>query len=196
MPISRSSLWKICLAQMAALSLTAGANAALAAEDLNRVFGLPLWQDASLWDDGDSAVARRLGWPEESRTSSQTSYRKYGSDGDRVMGARAYSLALFGQTGRPAQLSLVFANKGDFGALSDVNRDLETAVGQAKTDLRKQQHIRPDASNNHVCLIIGYNGETEELAISDSWGPEFRERWITVEEAEAISQSSLKVITW
>ena len=33
-----------------------------------------------------------------------------------------------------------------------------------------------------------------ELATSDSWGPEFIERWITVEEARALSQGDLGAI--
>ncbi|MEM6821890.1 MAG: hypothetical protein AAF558_08135, partial [Verrucomicrobiota bacterium] len=48
----------------------------------------------------------------------------------------------------------------------------------------------------HVCMIIGYNEETGEIATSDSWGPEFEERWMTVEEAEAITQGSLQIIKW
>lgn len=32
--------------------------------------------------------------------------------------------------------------------------------------------IRPSKENGHVCLIIGYNKNTDELAISDSWGPQ------------------------
>jgi hypothetical protein len=54
--------------------------------------------------------------------------------------------------------------------------------------------IRPDPTGGHVCMIIGYNRETGEIAISDSWGPEFAERWLTLEEAEAISQGSVTSI--
>jgi hypothetical protein len=35
-----------------------------------------------------------------------------------------------------------------------------------------------------------------EAALSDSWGPDYEERWITVEEASAISQVSMAVVTW
>jgi hypothetical protein len=37
-------------------------------------------------------------------------------------------------------------------------------------------------------LVIGYNSQTRELAISDSWGSSFAERWITEEEAEPVNQ--------
>jgi hypothetical protein len=43
-------------------------------------------------------------------------------------------------------------------------------------------------------MIIGYNEQTGELAVSDSYGPGFEERWITAEEAAAVSQGLFYVI--
>lgn len=54
--------------------------------------------------------------------------------------------------------------------------------------------IRPDPEAGHVCMIIGYNEKTGELAVSDSWGPQFAERWVTPEEAQAVSQNNFYVI--
>ena len=51
-----------------------------------------------------------------------------------------------------------------------------------------------DPEAGHVCMIIGYNEQTGELAVSDSWGPQFAERWITAEEAKAVSQDRFFVI--
>ncbi|MEO8139940.1 MAG: hypothetical protein ABI742_09845, partial [Gemmatimonadota bacterium] len=53
--------------------------------------------------------------------------------------ARAYSLALYCNDAAPSQLSFVFANKGDFGGLSEISRGLQTAIARERTDLRKQQ---------------------------------------------------------
>ena len=50
--------------------------------------------------------------------------------------------------------------------------------------------------DGHVCLIIGYNKKTKEIAISDSYGPEYAERWITEEEADAISRNDFRIIKW
>ena len=50
--------------------------------------------------------------------------------------------------------------------------------------------IRKNLKNAHVCLLIGCNRKTT----SDSWGPRFAERWITVEEARALSQGDLGAI--
>lgn len=67
----------------------------------------------------------------------------------------------------------------------------------AKTLEQKRKaarNIRKNPQNGHVCLLIGCNRKTGELATSDSWGPEFAERWITVEEARALSQGDLGAI--
>jgi hypothetical protein len=56
------------------------------------------------------------------------------------------------------------------------------------------RRIRIDRENGHVCMIIGYNPDTGELCVSDSWGPQFAERWITEEEANAITQGGFTVI--
>jgi len=41
---------------------------------------------------------------------------------------------------------------------------------------------------------MGYNKETNEIAFSDSWGENYLERWITVPEAEQVSQKRFYVI--
>ncbi|MCE0499605.1 MAG: hypothetical protein LV481_16825 [Methylacidiphilales bacterium] len=55
----------------------------------------------------------------------------------------------------------------------------------------------PDfAEHGHMRMIIGYNAQTDEFAISDSWGQRFAERWITVKEAQNISQNELDYVQW
>ena len=62
-------------------------------------------------------------------------------------------------------------------------------------EVRKSaRKFRADKSKAHVCLIIGYNKQTGEVALSDSWGPAFAERWVTFEEAKAVSQDAFYVI--
>jgi hypothetical protein len=43
-------------------------------------------------------------------------------------------------------------------------------------------------------MIIGYNEETNEIAVSDSWGKNYSVRWIHVHEAEAVSNKGGYVI--
>lgn len=65
-----------------------------------------------------------------------------------------------------------------------------------KDQRRKARQLAREADEGHVCLITGFNPETGEIALSDSWGPGYEERWITVEEASAISQGSMAVVAW
>jgi hypothetical protein len=57
-----------------------------------------------------------------------------------------------------------------------------------------QTSLRADKTQGHVVLIIGYNKETNEIAFSDSWGERYKERWITIPEAEMISQQEYWVV--
>lgn len=80
---------------------------------LNELLGVPLFVDGDLWDDDPAAVASRLGWPLESETATQSSYRQYNRPDERILGARPYSSVLYGRDGRVDTISIVFANKGD-----------------------------------------------------------------------------------
>jgi len=51
-------------------------------------------------------------------------------------------------------------------------------------------------AGGHICLIIGYNKQTNEIAISDSWGPRFAERWVKASDAQRVSYGSMNVIKW
>ena len=44
-----------------------------------------------------------------------------------------------------------------------------------------------ERANFHVCMIIGYNEATNELAVSDSGGKRFARRWIHLDEADAVT---------
>ncbi len=91
-------------------------NSPLNVDKVNRIFGISLFKAPSLWDEDDIFVAKRLGWPEESRTTSQSSYRLYPSEKNPVtiLGARAYSCVFYATHGRPTEVSVVFINEGDY----------------------------------------------------------------------------------
>lgn len=71
--------------------------------------------------------------------------------------------------------------------------DWESWAKQTKADARSTE-LRKDINTAHACLIIGYNKETDEIAVSDSWGPSYNERWISAEQAEQVSQGSIYLI--
>ncbi|WP_309399018.1 C39 family peptidase [Cerasicoccus maritimus] len=86
------------------------------ANDLNRInkiVGAELFADGNLWDDAPGDAAQRLGWPQESQTATQSSYRIYNKPNDRLFGARPFSSVLYGKDGRVDMISIIFANKGD-----------------------------------------------------------------------------------
>ncbi|MEZ0299122.1 MAG: hypothetical protein ACAI35_21930 [Candidatus Methylacidiphilales bacterium] len=95
------------------------------AEMLNKAFGAKLFQDDNLWDDSAKEVARRLDWPQESNTSTQSSYRLYAGRSVEILGTRPYSMVLYARKDKPDIISMVFANKGDFEGLADMRRPRE-----------------------------------------------------------------------
>jgi hypothetical protein len=91
-------------------------NSPLNVAKVNRAFGIPMFQAPSLWNEDDVVVSRRLGWPEESRTSTLSSFRLY-PDAKKplvILGARAYSCVFYATKDQPTEVSIVFVNQGDY----------------------------------------------------------------------------------
>jgi hypothetical protein len=51
-------------------------------------------------------------------------------------------------------------------------------------------------SIGHVCLVVGYNKKSGEIAVSDSWGPRFAERWVKIADAQKATRGNMAVIKW
>jgi hypothetical protein len=73
--------------------------------------------------------------------------------------------------------------------------DWEAWASATKSSARNTE-LSKDVMSGHACLIIGYNKDTGEIAVSDSWGPSYNERWISAEQAEQISQGSIYLISF
>jgi len=104
-------------------------------ESLNDALGAALWQDNNLWDDPIAAVAARIPLPPESKTSVDRSFRWYPPSNLRLLGARPYSVSLLGTVENSTRISIVFANKGDFGGLGLIHSQAAQATGSARTRL-------------------------------------------------------------
>lgn len=76
-------------------------------------------------------------------------------------------------------------------SVTDWDAWTKDSVAPARKNAR---NMKLDREAGHVCMIIGYNADTGEIAISDSWGPQFAERWVVLEEAQAISQGEVMFI--
>ncbi|MEO8824684.1 MAG: C39 family peptidase [Chthoniobacterales bacterium] len=170
---------------MTAISLSAATPSPPPEPDfqkMNEVFGIPVWQSDNLWSDTDTAVAERLKWPEESRTSSDSSYRLYADSKERVLGARPFSLALYGVHDKPTLISMVFANKGDAAEL--VNPETAQAgvrgVREAQQSMNNyKKYIQQDAQEIQKRLTellgppqgdtFGQGRDTRELVKRWDW---------------------------
>lgn len=73
-----------------------------------------------------------------------------------------------------------------------------TAVRNGKEPKKENDSGQKEDSvgGGHICLIMGYNPQTEEVAISDSWGPEYAERWVPIHEMQRFSYYYMTVIRW
>lgn len=60
------------------------------------------------------------------------------------------------------------------------------SAGFAKMDKPEAQY--------HLCMIIGYNEATQEIAVSDSWGPSFERRWVPISVANWASNGGIFMI--
>jgi hypothetical protein len=166
---------------------------------LNKLLELRLWKDANLWDDPADKVAKRLGWPQESKTATQSSYRVYFRKENPIAGARPYTAVLYGRNGKVDYLSIMFANKGDSvrpGSVEDIDEaldqvneaidtDLETisqrldALGESQNEIggisrgMKERAVRWDSGNNSFWLAAV---EDEYIALR-IMPPELAESW-------------------
>jgi hypothetical protein len=52
---------------------------------------------------------------------------------------------------------------------------------------------KPD-ERHHLCMIIGYNETTGEIAVSDSWGPQFEKRWVPLPVINWVHQNGVFMI--
>ncbi|GAA5496583.1 hypothetical protein Rhal01_02768 [Rubritalea halochordaticola] len=66
-------------------------------------------------------------------------------------------------------------------------KDFDVWATSIQEEAEKALPLLRDNSNHHTCMIIGYNAKTNEIAVSDSWGPRFALRWIHLDIATAVS---------
>ncbi len=109
------------------------------------------------------------------------------------------TLARYLDEGRPVLWSL--SSTPDFNKLADTytrERPQDLAKLTLWTKERRQlgSTLVNDPSAGHLCLITGYNRATGELAFSDSWGPDFAERWLPSTAMQAVSTGECWVLNF
>jgi len=141
-------------------------------EAVNAALGIPLLADAVLWDDPIGEVGRRLQLRTESTTSVDASFRSYPPGEARLLGVRPYSISLLGTPDNPRRLSVMFANKGDFGGIGQLTSAALTARGGARTRL-------DGASRDLLQKLPGAiraDADAVEKALTALLGPEVPDR--------------------
>ena len=58
-----------------------------------------------------------------------------------------------------------------------------------KKRLKRQRSLRNREEDPHLCLIIGYNEDSGEIAVSNSWGKGFELNWIRLVDAQRVTQN-------
>jgi len=106
---------------------------------------------------------------------------KYIDDGLPIMWSM-YSVGPFEGAGQPAD------RMG--------NESPEAWKQSLKTARKAAQQLKPTPETRHICMIIGYNPRTDEIATSDSWGMRHAEKWYTLDEVQAVSQNEMFMIAW
>ena len=70
------------------------------------------------------------------------------------------------------------------------------AIDEWKDQLAGLKRIRRAGSGAHVALLIGYNRDTDEFAVSNSWGERYRIAWVRFADMEqADAKQSLYIVT-
>ena len=85
----------------------------------------------------------------------------------------------------------------EYNEIADKNTGTRGGEGHAEwlASVRKDFAKRgKPAENHHLCMIIGYNEKTGEVAVSDSWGKRFELRWVPIELANWVNNGALIVI--
>jgi hypothetical protein len=108
------------------------------------------------------------------------------------MGSSTYALARQIDEGVPL-LWLMYSGT-EYNRLADRHtrerlRAKDPRVWSTSLDERRRvaRSLPVNRGAPHICLIIGYNLITGEVAVSDSWGPQYALRWILFEEMQQVS---------
>ncbi|MEM8953432.1 MAG: hypothetical protein AAGD22_04695 [Verrucomicrobiota bacterium] len=139
--------------QKNAPSPAATVNSDVTLDAINEAIGHDLFADGNLWANDPEEVATRLDWPQESKTATQSSFRKYAPADYRFFNARPYSLALYGTPAGTTSISIVFANKGDFFG----------AKGSGEEHFDRAGNKLPDPTNLDEAIELDVKLISEEL---------------------------------
>lgn len=59
--------------------------------------------------------------------------------------------------------------------------------------IKEQKKIPKKFEGAHVCMVIGYNKKTKELAVSNPWGERFQISWVRFDDAKIVSRMAFVI---
>jgi len=163
------------------------ADDSLVLSEINKIIGVELFgNQGGLWEESGFEIAQRLKWPAEGADKQNaSSYRLYPRSDYSFLGARPYCATLYsGMEGKGERLSLVFANKGDYGSTRGVGEDhfktLDTGEEEPKT---LNEAIELDASVIEKKLTEAIGEEAKEQRYGEKEDRRKVKRWDVGEHA-------------
>jgi hypothetical protein len=145
---------------------------------LNTTASHPLFSGTPFEARPAEEVAKVLKLRPESSTSFSKSWRLYASKvkGYRLFGAMPYSVALYADTeGNASSLSVVFANKGDFGSNAGTGEDHFKGGNSASTDTLAEAMARDEAAV--AAALSGALGEPQTQRFGEGKSRRTIKRW-------------------
>ncbi|MDP4626488.1 MAG: C39 family peptidase [Akkermansiaceae bacterium] len=116
---------------------------------------------------------------------------------DEIKNLKIRDIKRYIDEGSPVMWSM--CSMDDYNEIAD-----ENTAGRAagKADFREKMDTKAaklaasekPEDNRHICMIIGYNETTNEIAVSDSWGKRFEKRWVPLPAADWASAGKLFMI--
>lgn len=116
---------------------------------------------------------------------------------DEVKNLKIRDLKRYIDQGSPIMWSM--CSMDEYNEIADKNTQGRTNGDAAfregmNTKAAELAETEKPESNRHVCMIIGYNDTTNEIAVSDSWGKRFEKRWVPLAAADWASAGKIFMI--
>tara|TARA_E500000178_G_scaffold156734_1_gene156526 strand:+ start:2892 stop:4256 length:1365 start_codon:yes stop_codon:yes gene_type:complete len=82
-----------------------------------------------------------------------------------------------------------------FQTVANHNHALRSGLEPEEPDLDLEA-LEFRRGGGHICMIIGYNLQQRELCISDSWGADYTERWVPMQQMFKARTTQLSILRW
>ena len=99
------------------------------------------------------------------------------------------------QIDRGLPLMWSFVSTPGFQAIANHNNAIRSGKEPEKPNLDIEA-LEFRRGGGHICMIIGYNRQTDECCITDSWGPKYNQRWVPMKHLREANTFSLSVLRW